>query len=76
MDNESDAYKILELNMAVANVHEKLEDHALKIHAQGKTLTEVTNLLAQIRWMAVGAFGFFVLDNVGLLAVLKKIMGF
>jgi len=66
MDNESDAYKILELNMAIANVHEKLEGHAVKINSQAKTLAEVTNLLAQIRWMGVGAFFFFVLDNIGL----------
>lgn len=76
MDNESDAFKLLEMNMAIANVREKLEHHAVKINEQGQTLSEVTNLLAQIRWMCAGAFGFFVIDNIGLLAVLKKIMGF
>ena len=75
MDNESEAFKILEMNMAIANVHEKLEDHAEKINEQGKTLGEVTNLLAQIRWMCSGALTLFVLDNIGLLAVLKKIIG-
>ena len=76
MDKETDAFKLLEMNMAIANIHEKLETHAVKINEQGQTLSDVTTLLAQIRWMCAGAFSFFVIDNIGLLAFLKKIMGF
>ena len=75
MDEESEAYKLLEMKLAIAQAHEKIDTHDLRITALGATLGKVPQLLAQIRWMAAGATGYFVLDNIGLLAVLKKIIG-
>jgi len=47
--------------------------HDAELKAQGDTLNKITKLLAQIRWMGVGALGFFVINNIGLLAFVKKI---
>lgn len=75
MDEESEAYKLLEMKLAIAQAHEKIDTHDLRITALGTTLGKVTQLLAQIRWMAVGALAFFVLNKVGLIAVIEKIIG-
>lgn len=49
--------------------------HDQVIREQGIALHEIVQVLMQIRWMGVGALGLFVLQNIGLLEVVKKLIG-
>jgi len=67
--------KIQRLELSDERHEEQLTKHERAIDEQGKTLHDITTLLSQIRWMVIGGIGFFVVSNIGLLPILKKIIG-
>ena len=63
------------ISLKFKHVEKAIQKHDNAIKEQEKTLNKITQLLAQIRWMCLGGIGYFILDNVGLLAVVKKVFG-
>jgi len=63
------------IRLKFEHLEKDIAEHDTAIEKQGETLSKITQLLAQIRWMCVGGIGFFILDNIGLFGVVKKIFG-
>lgn len=62
-------------NLRIQRLELDVENHAVAIKEQGLMLNKITQLLAQIRWMAVGAIGFFVITKIGLVVAVQKLLG-
>ena len=63
------------LELRIGFIEKDLAEQEAELKSQGETLNKITKLLEQIRWMGVGALGFFVLNNIGLLEVVRKTLG-
>ena len=62
-------------NLRIKMLERDIEHHAIAIREQGDMLKKIVNLIAQLRWMGMGALGLWVINNVGLMAVVRQILG-
>lgn len=74
MDNEC-KLQIQRIEIDVANQGLRLDTQELRIKEQGDSLDKITQILSQVRWMMSGALLFYVMQKIGLWAVLEKLLG-
>lgn len=62
-------------NLRIQRLEHDVKQHDSAIKTQGDSLNKIVQLVAQIRWMGVGALGFFILSKIGFLEAVKHILG-
>ncbi len=62
-------------NLRIQRLELDVKNHDTAIKKQGDSLNKIVQLVAQIRWMGVGALGFFILSKIGFLEAVKQILG-
>jgi len=75
MSDEACKLQLQRLEITQSLHWDRIETNKTDIHDQGVVLDKMIKMLSQIRWIVTGGVGFFILQNVGLIQVIKTIIG-